>query len=217
MVYCTCGNGLAAVKVRHGGVNWSGVEMNQMIHEMEKLAVDVVVPFGCDRRVTKREVDPQWAALERRSKDNRRCVVDRRERERRDGRDRRSPERLRAEAHRGDRRIVERRRREGRRGGYFRSQMMMFDRDSKEVSSRLMLPANVISTREYHCSRQSSRVYHVHAYDQGEYVGTYPVYRNEVNSSYMCTCANFMLQFPATTGPCIHIQRVEEFTGGPSV
>ena len=190
--------------------------MNEMVQEMERLAADVVVPFGCDRRVTKREIDPQWAALERRSGYDRRDGADRRQWERRSGRDRRSPERLRAEAHLGDRRTVERRRIEGRRGGHFRSQMMMFASDSKEVASRLMLPTNVVATREYHCSRQSPRVYHVHAYDHGEYVGTYPVYRNEVNSSFMCTCANFMLQFPETASPCVHIQRVEEFTSGPS-
>ena len=190
--------------------------MNEMVQEMEKLAADVVVPFGCDRRVTKREVGPQWAALERRSGYDRRCGTDRRLREQRSGRDRRSPERLRAEAHRGDRRMMERRKMEGRRGGHFRSRLMMFARDSKEVSARLILPEDVVSTREYHCSRQSPRIYHVHAYDQGEYVGTYPVYRNEVNGTFMCTCAKFLLQFPDITRPCAHVQRVEEFTGGPS-
>ena len=184
---------------------------------MERLAVDVVVPFGCDRRVTKREVDPQWAALERRSGYDQRSKIVRRQRERRSGNDRRSPERLRAEAHRGDRRTVERRKTEGRRGGYFRGRLMMFARDSEEVSSRLMPSTNVASNREYHCSRQSPRVYHVHAYDHGEYVGTYPVYRNEVNSTFLCTCADFLLLFPAITSPCVHIQRVEEFTSGPSI
>jgi len=190
--------------------------MNKSVQEMEKLAVDVVVPFGCDRRVTKREVDPQWAALERRSKNDRRGGTDRRQRERRSGHDRRSPERLRAEVHRGDRRMTERRRMEGRRGGYYRSHLMMFARDGKEVTARLMPSEDVVSTREYHCARQSPGIYHVHAYDQGEYVGTYPVYRNEVNSTFLCTCAKFLLQFPNITRPCAHVKQVERFTSGRS-
>jgi len=91
---------------------------------------------------------------------------------------------------------------------------MMFARDSKEVAARLMLPDDTVTGREYHCSRVSSRVYHVHAYDQGEYVGTYPVYRNEVNGTFLCTCAKFLLQFPEVTSPCVHVRRVEQFTSG---
>jgi len=190
--------------------------MNETVPKNEKLALDVAVPFGCDRRIKDREFDPQWSALERRSGSERRCEIERRHLERRSGHDRRSPERLRAEAHAVDRRTAERRRTEGRRGGYFRTQLLTAARDSKEVAARLLLSDDVVTTREYHCSRQSPRVYHVHAYEQGEYVGTYPVYRNEVNGTFLCTCAKFLLQFPNVTSPCVHVQRVEQFTGTKS-
>ena len=94
---------------------------------------------------------------------------------------------------------------------------MMFARDSKEVAARMMLPDDTVTSLEYHCSRVSPRVYHVHAYDHGEYVGTYPVYRNEVNGTFLCTCAKFLLQFPEVTSPCVHVRQVEQFTGGSAV
>jgi len=93
---------------------------------------------------------------------------------------------------------------------------MMFARDGKEVTARLMPSEDVVSTREYHCTRQSPGIYHVHAYDRSEYVGTYPVYRNEVNGTFLCTCAKFLLQFPNVTRPCVHIEQVEQFTSGRS-
>jgi len=179
-------------------------------------AADVAVPFGCDRRTTELKDGFQWSALERRSGRDRRGVEKRRHHERRSGRERRSAERVRAEAHHRDRRTAERRCGEGRRGRYFRDKLTAFAHDNKEAVARLLPPDDVVTTRDYDCSRRSPRVYQVHAYDRGGYIGAYPVYRNEVDSSYLCTCAGFILQLPGDTGSCVHVRRVEQFTGRPS-
>ena len=93
---------------------------------------------------------------------------------------------------------------------------MTFSRNGNETSSRLLPPDDIVASREYHCVRHSPGVYHVHAYQQGEYVGTYTVYRDEASSEFLCTCAKFLLGFPNVDATCTHINRVKLFTRGGS-
>ena len=175
---------------------------------------DIPVSFDLDRRSVEKVIPDEWRALERRT-NSRRSDTERRTMARRSGIDRRSTERRRAEPG-SDRRYRERRRSEGRRGTYLREKLTQFAIENRSLLAAKIPKEQVSATYTYECERRAPGTYRVHAYENGAYAGSYPVYRNEANSEFLCTCTTFLMSLPSASNGCQHTQRVLEFTRTPS-